>query len=68
MAEAEIRTDQLVQEERLQQLRNEGAIAKAVQDKEMYSRRNLVEGAKTIAGLLGAAITIYGLWSKFKSS
>lgn len=68
VAEAEIRTDQLVQEERLQQLRNEGAIAKAVQDKEMYSRRNLVEGAKTIAGLLGAAITIYGLWSKFKSS
>lgn len=66
--EARIRTDQLTQEERLQVLRNEGAIAKAEQDKELYSRRNWVEGAKTIAGLLGAAITIYGIWSKFKSS
>lgn len=66
--EANLRAEQLTADEQIQRIRNEGAIAKALQDKEMYSRRNWVEGAKTIAGLLGAAITIYGLWSKFKTS
>lgn len=66
--EARMRTDQLSADEELQRLRNEGAIAKAQQDKEMYSRRNYVELAKTTAAVLGTLVTIYGIWSKFKSS
>lgn len=66
--EARMRNDQLESDERLQTLRNEGAIAKAVQEKEAFNRKNYVEWAKSIAALLGAAVTVYGIWSKFKAS
>lgn len=66
--EARMRADQTAEEQRLQQIRNEGAILKAVQEKEAASRRNYVEWAKTAAALLGSAITIYGIWSKFIAS
>jgi hypothetical protein len=37
---------------------------KAEQENAAWTRKNYVEWAKTISALLGAAITIYGLWSK----
>lgn len=66
--EAKLRTEQLDADEAIQRLRNEGATAKAIQDNEMYSRRMYVEWAKSGAAILGTLVTIYGLWSKYKSS
>lgn len=68
LAEARLRNDQLDADTLLQTLRNEGAIQKARQDNELYTRRNLVEWAKTAVSIIGAAITVYGIWSKFKTS
>lgn len=65
--EVKLRGDQLEQDEKLQRLRNDGAIAKAEQEKDTFSKRNYVEWAKTIAGVLGAIVTIYGIWQKLKA-
>lgn len=62
--EAHMRAEQLDEEARLQRLRNEGAMYKAEQENAAWTRKNYVEWAKTISALFGAAITIYGLWSK----
>ena len=67
VGEAKLRTEQLDADTELQRLRNEGALSKAKQDKELADRRNYVEWAKTGVALLGAAITVYGILSKLKS-
>lgn len=68
LAEARLRTDQIEADTTLQELRNTGAIEKARQEYDIYTRRNLVEWAKTAVSIIGAAITVYGIWSKFKTS
>lgn len=65
--EAKIRTEQLGADIIVQRLKNEGAISKAIQDKDAADRRNYVEWAKTAAALLGAAVTIYGILSSLTS-
>lgn len=65
--EAKLRTEQLDADAAIQRLRNDGALAKAQQDKDAAARRNYVEWAKTGVALLGAAITIWGILSKLKS-
>lgn len=66
--EVKLRSEQLGADAELQRLRNEGALTKAQQDKEAAARRNYVEWAKTAVALIGAAITIYGILSKLRSS
>ena len=68
VAEVKLRGEQLEADTELQRLRNEGALKKAHQDKIAAERRNYVEWAKTTVALLGAAITIYGILSKLRST
>lgn len=65
--EVRLRGEQLGADAELQRLRNDGALKKAMQDRELAARRSYVEWAKTAVALLGAAITIYGILSKLKS-
>lgn len=68
VAEVRLRGEQLEADTELQRLRNEGALKKAHQEKIAAERRNYVEWAKTAVALLGAAITIYGILSKLRST
>ncbi|MNP89210.1 hypothetical protein D3C85_16140 [compost metagenome] len=65
--EAKIRSEQLGADITVQRLKNEGAITKALQEKDSFDRRNYVEWAKSAAALLGAAVTIYGILSSVTS-